>query len=106
MLGSPPSAPAARARKRRDAAPEPDPGLGGVPVLPPSSATGRQEEHCPAEDALAWPIAGVPFDWVGDAGGHREIGFVAQEVEEIVPEVVWDILLAEGETKLGTTIPG
>jgi hypothetical protein len=79
-------------------------GLGSAALL---SDRTLKKNIAPLEDALAKveALQGVSFDWIGSANGHREIGFVAQEVEEIVPEVVWDIPLAEGETKLGIDYP-
>ena len=65
-----------------------------------------KENIAPLEDALAKveALQGVSFDWIGDDGQHRQIGFVAQAVEAVVPEVVVDIETVEG-MKLGVDYP-
>ena len=36
-------------------------------------------------------LQGVSFDWKADQGGKADIGFIAEEVEKVVPELVsWD----------------
>jgi hypothetical protein len=81
--------------------------LGGLGTAALFSDRTLKEDIEPLEDALAKveALQGVSFDWIGNAGGHREIGFVAQDVEAIVPEVVWNIPISEGETKLGIDYP-
>jgi hypothetical protein len=34
-------------------------------------------------------IRGVSFNWITDEQAERKIGFVAQEVEEVLPELVF-----------------
>jgi len=34
-------------------------------------------------------LRGVSFNWKNDSNGNKKIGFIAQEVEEIIPEIVF-----------------
>jgi DNA repair exonuclease SbcCD ATPase subunit len=63
-----------------------------VSAVEPSSI--RWKEHVqPIRDALAKTLRlrGVFFDWKKEYGGHHDIGFIAEEVGRVVPEVVeWE----------------
>jgi hypothetical protein len=45
-------------------------------------------------------MRGVSFEWnTGNKKGQKDIGVIAQEVEEVLPEVVQDTILSVGEFK-------
>jgi hypothetical protein len=58
------------------------------------TSTRRLKENIqPLENALnkITRLQGVSFDWKADQGGKADIGFIAEEVEKVVPELVsWD----------------
>ena len=44
-------------------------------------------------------LQGVYYDWKGDTGGKHDIGFIAEDVGKVLPELVsWD---ADGENASG-----
>jgi hypothetical protein len=47
-------------------------------------------------------LRGVDFNWIEKLDGKRDIGFIAQEVQEVLPELVKEVdsLKEEGETHL------
>ena len=48
-------------------------------------------------------MRGVSFEWnAGSKKGQKDIGVIAQEVEEVLPEVVQDTILSVGEFKDNT----
>ena len=42
-------------------------------------------------------LRGVKFDWIDENKSKDNLGFIAQEVEEVIPEVVKDITNIDGE---------
>ena len=42
-------------------------------------------------------LRGVKFDWIDESKSKDNLGFIAQEVEEVIPEVVKDITNIDGE---------
>ena len=60
-----------------------------------STSTRRFKENIqPLENALdkLTRLQGVSFDWKAEQGGKADIGFIAEEVEQVVPELVtWDV---------------
>jgi hypothetical protein len=78
-------------------------GLGSAALL---SDRTVKKNIAPLEDALAKveALQGVSFDWIGDEDKLREIGFVAQDVQPIVPEVVRTIETDVGDV-LGVDYP-
>jgi hypothetical protein len=60
----------------------------------------------PLEDSLAKveKLQGVSFVWIVDGRKERQIGFVAQDVEPVVPEVVREHQIGN-EVKLGVDYP-
>ena len=48
-------------------------------------------------------MRGVSFEWnAGSKKGQKDIGVIAQEMEEVLPEVVQDTILSVGEFKDNT----
>jgi len=52
-------------------------------------------------------LRGVKFDWKDENKANDQLGFIAQEVEEVLPEVVKEVktLAKEGETHLTVNYP-
>ena len=82
-------------------------GLGGAEPTPGQTAevlpsSIRWKEHVqPITSALrkTLQLRGVFFDWKPEYGGQHDIGFIAEEVGKIVPELVeWEV---EGESAAG-----
>ena len=42
-------------------------------------------------------LRGVKFDWIDENKSKDNLGFIAQEVEEVIPEVVQDIISIDGD---------
>jgi hypothetical protein len=42
-------------------------------------------------------LRGVKFDWIDESKSKDNLGFIAQEVEEVIPEIVEDITNIDGE---------
>jgi Chaperone of endosialidase len=58
-----------------------------------TSSRRFKENIQPLENALdkITSLQGVTFDWKADRGGKPDIGFIAEEVEKVAPELVsWD----------------
>ena len=48
-------------------------------------------------------MRGVSFEWnAGNKKGQRDIGVIAQELQQVLPEVVQDTILSVGEFKDNT----
>ena len=52
-------------------------------------------------------LRGVQFDWKDETKANDQIGFIAQEVEEVLPEVIKEVktLTKEDETHLTVNYP-
>jgi hypothetical protein len=77
----------------------------------PSDRTLKENIE-PLQDSLAkvQALQGVSFNLIADAEKKRQIGLIAQDVENVVPEVVQEFRVADpeggaGETKLALDYP-
>lgn len=78
-----------------------------VAIVNGPSDRSLKENIRPLESALdkVRALQGVSFNMIGESPGRRQIGLIAQDVQSVVPEVIQDYHVSDGDMKLALDYP-